>query len=101
MTVTFTTNATTAPLTATVSVGNDFFNPLDAPIAATGTVTWNWSSGGIQHNVTFEDNTNSSATMGTGSHSRTFAGPPGVIRYRCTIHSTSFTTGMVGTVTVQ
>ncbi len=100
-TLTFTTNATTAPLTATVTVGNDFFNPIDAPIAATGTVTWNWNSGGVLHNVTFEDGVNNSATISTGSHARTFDVAPGVRRYRCTIHSSNFTTGMVGTVTVQ
>lgn len=101
-TLTFTTNATTAPLTATVTVGNDFFNPIDAPIAATGTVTWNWNSGGVLHNVTFEDGMDNSATIGTGSHARTFSGVVlGVKRYRCTIHSSNFTAGMVGTVTVQ
>jgi plastocyanin len=100
-TETFTTNATTAPLAATVSVGNNFFNPVNAPIAATGTVTWNWASGGILHNVTFEDNMGSSTDIGTGSHVRTFNVAPGIIRYRCTIHSTNFTTGMVGTVSVQ
>jgi plastocyanin len=101
MTVTFTTNATTAPLVADVTVNNNFFNPTDTPIGATGTVTWTWNSGGTQHNVTFEDNTGSSTTIGTGTHSRTFAGPAGTIRYRCTIHSSNFTAGMVGTVTVQ
>ena len=101
-TETFTTNATIAPVTATVSVGNDFFNPINTPIAATGTVTWNWNTGGIQHNVTFEDGIGSSTNIsGTGSHVRTFNVAPGVIRYRCTIHSTNFTTGMVGTVDVQ
>jgi len=100
-TVTFTTNATTGPLTSSVSVANNSFTPPADTIAATGTVTWNWNSGGNDHNVTFEDGINSSPTQGSGSHSRTFAGPAATIRYRCTLHSSSFTVGMVGTVTVQ
>jgi len=100
-TLTFATNATTAPLAENVTVSNNFFNPAAVTIAATGTVTWNWNSGGVAHNVTFEDNVNNSTTKNTGSHSRTFAGPAGTIRYRCTIHSSDFDAGMVGTVTVQ
>jgi plastocyanin len=51
------------------------------------------------HNIVFEDDPTTTASSGT--HVRTFTGPPGVIRYRCTKHSTSFTEGMVGTITIR
>ncbi|MGH7676390.1 MAG: hypothetical protein ACREMV_14055 [Gemmatimonadales bacterium] len=99
--LTFSTNATTAPLAANVTVGNDFFNPMGVPIAVTGTVTWNWSGVTNFHNVTFEDGIGSSVTQTSGNHQRSFPGSPRLVRYRCTIHSSDFTSGMVGTVTVQ
>ena len=62
-------------------------------------MTWTWRGSGT-HNVTFEDNQNSSLTQTSGTHSRTF-GATGTVRYRCTIHSSNFTSGMVGSVVVQ
>ena len=82
-----------------VSVCDNFFAPSSSPITAGATVTWTWR-GGNQHNVTFEDAQGSSTTKSSGTHSRTFSGA-GTFRYRCTIHSTNFTSGMVGSVTVQ
>ncbi|MGH2607994.1 MAG: cupredoxin domain-containing protein [Tepidiformaceae bacterium] len=83
-----------------VSVRNNFFSPTPDTVGASQTVTWTWNSGGTGHNVTFEDGVESSVTKGAGSHPRTFAAA-GTHRYRCTIHSTSFTSGMVGRVVVE
>jgi plastocyanin len=82
-----------------VSVCDNVFVPSTSPVAPGSTVTWTWR-GGNQHNVTFEDGQGSSTTKGSGSHNRTFPGA-GAFRYRCTIHSTDFNTGMVGAVSVQ
>jgi plastocyanin len=82
-----------------VDVNDDFFNPANITVANGATVTWTWR-GSSQHNVTFEDAQGSSATQSAGIHTRTF-GMTGTVRYRCTIHSTSFTSGMIGSVVVQ
>ncbi len=82
-----------------VSVCDRFFAPSASPVTPGATVTWTWR-GAEGHNVTFEDGQGSSATQVSGMHSRTFPGA-GTFRYRCTIHSSDFTTGMVGTVSVQ
>jgi hypothetical protein len=77
------------------------FEPAEVTVAPGRTVAWLWAGAG--HNVTFEDDPAepiSSRTQTTGSHLRTFD-TPGTYRYRCTIHSSSFTEGMVGTVNVQ
>jgi len=102
--VAFGTTIATAPLTASVSVTNDQFTAADVTIAVGGTVTWTWSSGGVTHNVTFED----SGTLGSGSgnkssgtFAKTFNVSAGTYRYECTIHGSGFNVGMVGTVTVQ
>ncbi len=96
-TVTFATTATTAPTTANVSVGNNFFNPTSVSVAAGGTVTWNWNSSGVVHNVTFLT-AGAPANIGnrnSGSDSRVFSSA-GTFNYECTIHS-----GMTGSVMVQ
>lgn len=83
-----------------VNVCDDFFAPATSPISAGAGITWTWR-GGNQHNVTFEDGQGSSTTKNSGTHSRTFSAA-GTFRYRCTIHSTSFDTGIMrGSVTVQ
>ena len=74
-------------------------------VTAGTTVGWLWPGcGGCEaHNLTFEDDPYppvSSPNQVSGRHFRTFTGSPRTIRYRCTNHSTSFTSGMVGTVPV-
>lgn len=81
-----------------VSVTSNSFTPSQLTASPGTTVTWNFQ-GGV-HNVTFEDNQGSSADQSSGSHSRTFNNP-GTFRYRCTIHSSSFTSGMTGSVQIQ
>jgi len=74
-------------------------------VPAGRTVAWQWYSEGRDlHSVTFEDDPTyptSSATQASGVHTRTFFGGPRAIRYRCTMHSTSFAEGEVGIVVVQ
>lgn len=93
----FTVNAVTAPTTASVSIGNNFFNPNSVAIARTGSVTWTWNSAGTLHNVTFAAVAGAPSNignMGSGSDSRTF-GTAGTFDYECTLHP-----GMTGAVTV-
>lgn len=85
--------------TNAVSVNDNSFSPRDAEVAPNTPVTWTWQ-GAAQHNVTFEDGKEASGTKASGTHARTF-GTAGTYRYRCTIHSSSFTSGMVGSVVVR
>lgn len=82
----------------TVAVTSNQFSPTPLNVAKGTTVTWSFQGG--THNVTFEDNQSSSSDKSSGSHERTFSGS-GTFRYRCTIHSGDFATGMVGSVVVQ
>lgn len=82
-----------------VSVCDRFFAPPSSPITAGATVTWTWR-GQEGHNVTFEDpGLTNSATKTSGTHAQQFS-DAGTFRYRCTIHSSNFSSGMVGSVTV-
>lgn len=78
-----------------VSVANNSFTPSALSTTVGSTVTWTWNSGGVQHNVTFDDGQNS-PTQGTGTFERTFT-VAGSYPYHCTIHGVS----MSGTVTVS
>jgi plastocyanin len=87
----------------------DSFSPDEVVVPVGGTVAWVWSCEdwygwyGCSHDVVFEDDPTepvSSGKKASGTHTRTFA-DAGVYRYRCTVHSTSFTQGMVGTVRVE
>jgi len=98
------------PFTATVSatvvnvtVNNNSFTTQDVSVPKCGTVRWTWGAGAVTHNVTFEDAVlgGGSGNQNTGSFEKVFNVAVGTYRYRCTIHSGSFTAGMVGTVTVQ
>ncbi len=85
--------------TNAVEIGDNFFSPQVASVGGQTTVTWTWK-GSNEHNVTFEDRQGSSSTKATGTHERAFAGA-GTFRYRCTIHSSNFDNGMIGSVLVQ
>jgi len=87
------------PAPGTVDIRDNFFTPTPITVTAGTTVTWNWR-GGLEHTLTFEDNVGSSPGRTTGSVDRTF-GTAGTFRYRCTNHSTSFTSGMIGSVVAQ
>jgi len=79
-----------------ISVGNNFFNPSSFSVATNGTVTWTWNSGGVEHNVTFDDGA-ASNTQGSGQYQRTFT-TAGSYPYHCTIHGAKI---MSGTITVS
>ncbi|MDH5283968.1 MAG: plastocyanin/azurin family copper-binding protein [Gemmatimonadota bacterium] len=87
------------PPAGTVNVQDNSFNPSSITVVAGNTVTWDWK-GSNAHNVTFEDMQGSSADKSSGTHQRSFAAA-GLYRYRCTIHSSNFTSGMSGSVTAQ
>src|SRR4051812_27439997 len=83
--------------TSTVSVGPNgslSFSPAALTVPLNTTVTWNWSSGGVVHNVTFQDGA-TSGNKSSGSFQRTF-GTAGTFNYMCTIHGAV----MSGSVTV-
>ncbi|MFN2564382.1 MAG: hypothetical protein ABR499_05140 [Gemmatimonadaceae bacterium] len=84
------------------------FLPASVTVPRGRSVGWRYDDGGEGdvHNVTFEDGAASSGDLwnlwaGRLYHSKLFEGPPRAVRYRCTYHSTSFTEGEVGTVTVE
>lgn len=93
------TEATGPTATTSVDVRDDIFTPGAISVSPQATVTWTWR-GTDSHDVVFEDGQGSSTLKTTGTHNRAFAGA-GTFRYRCTNHSTSFTSGMIGTVIVQ
>ncbi len=78
----------------TVTVGNNFFSPVDRSVAAGTTVTWSWANGAVSHNVTFDDGGPNSPTQSSGSFQRTFASP-GTYPYHCTIHGAAVMHGTV------
>lgn len=82
-----------------VSVHSNAFTPATVTADSTGTVVWTWSGGGT-HNVTFQDAITGSGDKTSGTFTHTFLAP-GTYRYRCTHHSSNFTSGMHGTVVVE
>jgi plastocyanin len=82
-----------------VDVRDNLFTPVNLDALSGATVIWTWR-GSDQHNVTFEDGQSPSANKSSGTHQRTFS-TAGTFRYHCTLHSTNFTSGMVGEVRVQ
>ncbi|HET6576764.1 MAG TPA: plastocyanin/azurin family copper-binding protein [Gemmatimonadales bacterium] len=81
---------------ASVTVGNNFFSPVDISVPAGSTVTWTWAAGDTTHNVTFDDGSATSPTQTSGNFQRTFTAP-GTFAYHCSIHGAAL---MHGTVTV-
>lgn len=78
---------------STVAVVNNQFNPSTITVAVGSTVTWQWNSGGVTHNVTFQDGI-TSGDMSSGSFPRTFQ-TAGNFPYLCTIHGSLGMTGVV------
>jgi len=76
------------------------FSPSTVSLKVGATVGWRLWYGTTEHNVVFEDDPTPPASSGLGGlHTRTFT-VSGTYRYRCTLHSTSFTEGEVGEVVV-
>lgn len=63
-------------------------------------VRWGFSDG--PHNIAFEDGATASGNRSSGVFERSYAlVAAGVNRFRCTVHSSDFATGMVGMVVVN
>ena len=90
----------TPPGHDSVTVANNHFTPASVIPNGAGVVVWTWASGGVAHNVTFEDAIAGSGNKTSGNFSQTFV-TPGTYRYRCTIHSSGFGIGMSGSVVVS
>jgi plastocyanin len=80
-----------------VTVRSGSFSPTIVAPDTAGDVVWTWNSGGVEHNVTFEDAITGSGDKTTGTFTVNFPND-GTFRYRCTIHSTNFDNGMRGRV---
>jgi plastocyanin len=80
----------------TVAVRNNLFDPSTIGVPVNSTVTWQWNSGGVEHNVTFQDGA-TSGNLTSGSFPRTFQ-TAGSFPYLCTIHAAE---GMSGVVNVS
>ncbi len=81
------------PGTATVNVGDDFFDPSSRTVSAGTTVQWTWT-GGNTHNVTFDDGDGNSVTQTSGTHSRQL-NQTGAFTYICTIHGRAVMSGEI------
>ncbi len=57
--------------TAAVTIGDNFFSPVQDTVGVGGTVTWTWT-GTNRHQITFDDGAPGSDTLTTGTFSRTF-----------------------------
>ena len=78
---------------------DNFYSPSSVTVTVGTTVTWTWTGFG-SHSVTFEDGLGSSGVQNTGQIDRTF-NTVGTFRFRCTVHSGNFTSGMIGSVKVE
>ena len=92
------TNPSPPPPANSVAVTTNQFTPASLTVTPNTTVTWNFNSG--THNVTFEDGQGNVGDRTSGTHTRSFSAA-GTFRYRCTNHSTNFTSGMIGSVVVN
>jgi plastocyanin len=87
-------------MTASISVANNSFSPTSVVMQSGGTVTWTWSPGAFNHNVTYtggptprpQDSARSLNSPATFSSTISVVG---TYTYTCTNHA-----GMSGTVTV-
>jgi len=84
---------------STVTVGTPagglVFTPASITVAPNSTVTWNWNSGGVTHDVTFTDGSRS-GPKSSGTFQKTFP-TAGTFNYICSIHGSV----MSGTVIVS
>ena len=79
-----------------MTVGNNFFNASDIIVDAGATVTWTWTGGGDQHNVTFAlGRIANSDTQTTGMYAVKVPTTPAVYSYQCTIHGAATMSGSV------
>jgi plastocyanin len=88
------------PVPGDIALSGTSFSPASLVLVTKRPVVWAWQDG--PHTLAFEDGAPGVATaMSSGTFTRDFtAAAGGAYRYRCTIHSVDFTSGMSGTVTV-
>lgn len=79
----------------TVSVGNNFFDPSSLSVPVNTIVTWVWNSGGVAHNILFED-TETSGNRTSGEYARTFTSA-GTYDYLCSIHGQAMSGALIVT----
>ena len=83
--------------TTSVTVGDNFFDPIDILVTGGATVFWVWD-GSDTHNVTFASTSiGNSVTQTSGIYKTIILDAIGVYTYQCTIHPDD----MNGTVTVR
>ena len=91
--------------TASVDVGNNFFDPNSVLLAAGGTVTWTWIGSG--HSVTSSGSPSFSPNAPVSNPPKTLVvtfATAGDYQYFCTVHGVPgvYTSGsMVGTIFVR
>ncbi len=91
--------------TTTIQVGapGNQFNPASVTVLVGTTVTWDWASTGVIHNVVPDGATPPTSgplTAGPNTYAFTF-NTPGMYRYFCQAHGASGGVGMSGTVIVE
>ncbi len=87
------------PMTTSVTVSNNFFDPTSIQVSPGATVTWTWSGGTNGHNVTFSDNAITSSAdpnQTSGTYATAMPTTAGAYTYQCTNHA-----GMDGLVRVE
>jgi len=91
---------TNGPPVSDVTTSGLTFTPPALVLGANDSIAvWYVTNG--PHNITWEDAAPPSGDLVTGTYQREFVGANNsTYRYRCTIHSTDFNTGMVGSVFV-
>ncbi len=86
--------------TASVTIGDNFFNPASVTVSRdsskTATVSWTWT-GRNPHSVTFDAGGLNSVVQQAGTFSRSFDSA-GSFTYFCSVHGRAI---MSGTVTVR
>lgn len=105
--VTFTATATGGPSQTTIQVlgpaGGNRFSPENITVPAGTTVTWQWGTGAVSHNVVPDDGVTpaTSGPVTDGPHIFQFTfNTPGMYHYHCASHGLAGGIGMAGTVTV-
>lgn len=84
--------------TTSVSVRDNFFDPVNIVVSPGATVNWSWV-GSNPHDVTWDEaDLADSSTQTSGSHAVTVPSAPGEYGYHCTVHVAQ---GMRGTVVVE
>ncbi|HXY30786.1 MAG TPA: plastocyanin/azurin family copper-binding protein [Gemmatimonadaceae bacterium] len=84
--------------TASVNVGDNFFNPSSVTVAGSqaqngAQVTWTWT-GTNTHQIVWDDGYQGSAPISVGSYQRTFQ-TAGTYTYYCAIHGRAVMSGSV------